>query len=49
VLTCAECGCELKLETPWHSVRVDVPGEDETPQLAFYCAECAERVLGPLE
>jgi hypothetical protein len=30
----------------WRLLRVDVPGEDEEPILAAYCADCAEREFG---
>jgi hypothetical protein len=45
LLTCVECGREIDV-ADWPVMRVDVVGEgDETPQLAFYCRECAEREL----
>jgi hypothetical protein len=30
----------------WRLYRVDEPGEDEEPELAAYCADCAEREFG---
>ena len=48
-LTCVECGRRLEAGE-WRAYHVDVPQEgDETPQLAFYCAECAEREFGSFE
>jgi hypothetical protein len=30
----------------WRAYRVDVPGEDDEPQLAFYCPPCAYVAFG---
>jgi hypothetical protein len=32
----------------WRGCRVDNPDENEPPELAFYCPECADREFGPL-
>lgn len=30
----------------WKAYRVDNPDESESPELAFYCPDCAARELG---
>jgi hypothetical protein len=32
----------------WQLLRVDVPGEDDEPQLAAFCPACAEMEFGPV-
>lgn len=46
-LWCAECLLLADDEARgWRLLRVDVPGEDDEPILAAYCAYCAEREFG---
>jgi hypothetical protein len=48
-LWCAEC---LLLADEraygWRLLRVDVPADDDEPQLAAFCPDCAEREFGPV-
>ena len=45
---CVECG---RLSGPywirWRAYRVDDPELEEAPEIAFYCASCADREFGP--
>lgn len=47
VLACAECP-RLSTATArgWKAYRTDDPETDETPELAFYCPQCAELEFG---
>jgi hypothetical protein len=44
ILECAECGarCLPADEDRWEAYLTD----DEPPELAFYCSDCAEREFG---
>jgi hypothetical protein len=47
LVQCAECGCVSGLQWPgWRAYRMDDPARAETPELAFFCPECAEREFG---
>jgi hypothetical protein len=41
-LTCVECGTTSAHERGWHALLT----EDEPPEMATYCPECAEREFG---
>ncbi len=47
-LCCEECGAEA---TPgawgWRGYRIDDPEEGDTPEIGFFCPDCAEREFGP--
>lgn len=50
IFGCAECPrVSSALATGWKAYRVDHPEEDEPPQLAFYCSDCARREFEPLD
>jgi hypothetical protein len=47
VLRCVECHTQSTTSSSgWRGLRCDVPEEDDTPILAFYCPACAEREFG---
>jgi alkyl hydroperoxide reductase subunit AhpF len=46
VLRRVGCGAEAdENATGWRMFRADLPGEDDEPELAAYCPECAGRVF----
>jgi hypothetical protein len=47
VLACVECPrVSSATARGWKAYRVEDQETDETPRLAFYCADCAEREFG---
>jgi hypothetical protein len=45
--TCAECGLQLPADPRrWRVHRIEEPGGDETPELGFWCEDCAGREFG---
>jgi hypothetical protein len=49
-LWCAECLLSADDKARgWRLLRVDVPGEDDDPQLAAFCPPCAAREFGPIQ
>ena len=46
-LWCAECLLLADDQASgWRVLRVDVPGEDDEPQLVAFCPDCAEPEFG---
>ena len=44
---CAECGCSSEDRwVGWRACRVDDLSRRESPELVFFCPECAEREFG---
>jgi hypothetical protein len=48
-MRCVECGRESEVEAHaigWIAFRVDLPDDDDPPEVIVYCPDCAAREFG---
>ena len=48
MLRCEECGCVSGGARGWLAFVVDLPDDDDPPEVATYCPPCADRELRPV-